>query len=96
MSPESSFLRKEHKSCLNSYLSYCKNLTEESPGKSYKLIKSKNSNAFLRLSEPRLENTKNISLIPLNIDFIRNKITSFKEMIGCRIWMCLHLEAKIG
>ena len=96
MSPESSFLRKEHKSCLNSYLSYCKNLTEESPGKSYKLIKSKNSNAFLRLSEPRLENTKNVILISLNVDFIRNKITTFKEMIGCRICICLHLEAKIG
>ena len=96
MSPESSFLRKERKSFLNSYLSYYYNLTEESPGKSYKLPKSKNSNVFLRLSEPRLENTKNIILIPLNIDFIRNKITSFKEMIGCRICMCLDLEAKIG
>ena len=56
---------------------------EEGLHKSYQVRKNKNSNAFLKLRELGTENTKNVVSNHLNINFIGNKITSFKELTGC-------------
>ena len=59
--------KKENVSYPNSFLSCSKDLTTENPDRSYKLTKDKNSNAFLKLRELKLENSKNIVKSHLNI-----------------------------
>ena len=65
---------------------------KENPDKFYKLTKNKSNNAFIKPRELRSMNPKNIIKSHLDISFIRNKFTSFKELIQYKISICLLLE----
>ena len=79
----------------NSSLSSSKNLAIEIPDRFYKLTKTKNSNAFLKLRELKLKNPKNIVISHPDIKPKRNKFASFKELISSNIDICLHSWTKI-
>ena len=79
----------------DSSLSCSRDLGIENPGRCCELTENKSCNTFSKLRELRLENQKNIVISHPNVNSIRNKFTSLKELISCKSDICLLSETTI-